>query len=303
MISPDDDDNKTVMQFWVPTTINPHKPNLILIHGFGGSSRWQFFCQIWHLSRKVNLFVPDLLFFGDSYSGRSDRSDVFQAKCVVQGMKKLGVNRFSVAGISYGGYVTYKIAEMCPKEVEKVVIVSSGICYTEEQKTEHLNKIGRSPLELLVPENPEDLRCLLNLCLHRFDLLQRLPDFILREAIEAVLKENRKEKCEILDYLLNREADSKPGILIQREYIVVLKCVAFSIMLRFDSLLMYVCMKETLIIWGDKDRMFPIKQAYELQRHLEGRAKVQVMKDAGHALNFDSPLAMNNSIISFLQNQ
>ncbi|XP_054782977.1 uncharacterized protein LOC129290278 [Prosopis cineraria] len=211
MISLDDD--KTVMQFWVPTKLNPNKPNLTLIHGFGGSSRWQFCCQIWHLSRKVNLFVPDLLFFGNSNTGQTDRSDVFQAICVAEGMKKLGVYKFSVAGISYGGYVSYRIGEMYPGEVDKVVIVSSGICYTEEQKMEHLKKIGRSPLELLVPEKPQDLRCLLNLCLHRFNWLTRLPDFILQEAIKVVLKDNRKEKQEILEYLLNREADSNPGIL------------------------------------------------------------------------------------------
>lgn len=131
------------------------------------------------------------------------------------GMKKLGVKRFSVVGISYGGYVSYKIGEMYPKEVEKIVIVSSGICYTEEQKVEHLKRFGKSPLEFLVPENVQDLRYLLKVSMHKAHWMIKLPDIVLQQAIDVVLKQNRKEKREILKYLLNREAGSKLGILSQ----------------------------------------------------------------------------------------
>ncbi|KAK4267200.1 hypothetical protein QN277_024014 [Acacia crassicarpa] len=264
----------TVMHFWVPTKLKPGQPTLILIHGFGGSSLWQFFIQVWHLSRRVNLYVPDLLFFGNSYSDKTDRSDDFQARCVVEGMKKLGENRFNVARISYGGYVTYKIAEMYPNEVEKIVIVSSGICYTEEQKNEHLEKLGKSPKDFLVPQNPQDLRHLLDLSMYRANWLKMLPGFFLQHAIDAVLKENGKQKKEILEYLINREPVPEHGNLS----------------------------RETLIIWGDRDSVFPVKYAYELQRYLKPKAKVQVINGAGHALNFDAPIAMNKHIISFLQN-
>ncbi|KAF7814047.1 Alpha/beta hydrolase fold [Senna tora] len=233
-------DDKTVVNFWVTNKPDLEKPNVALIHGYGGTSWWQFYWQIRPLSRRLNLYVPDLLFFGDSRTGRGDRSDVFQAKCVGEGMRKLGVSRYSVAGISYGGYVSYRMAEMYPKEVDKVVIVSCGICYREEEKEAHLKEIGRSPLDLLVPQNPNDLRGLLHLCMYKFDPIKWVPDFFLEEGL-----------------------------------------------------------KETLIIWGDKDKVFPIAHAYQLERHLEPKAKVAVIKDTGHAVNYDAPIAMANLIISF----
>lgn len=176
-------DDKTVMNFWIPRKINLDKPTLTLIHGYGANSRWQFYWQIRQLARTANLFVPDLLFFGDSHTGRAERTDVFQAECVGEGMRRLGLSKYSVAGISYGGYVAFRMGEMFPNEVEKVVIVSSGICYTEEDKVEHLKRIGRSPLDFLVPNNTHDLRCLLRLCIYKYDPAKWIPDFFLQEGI------------------------------------------------------------------------------------------------------------------------
>ena len=190
-------DDQTIVHFWAPNKRQPNHPNLILIHGYGGNSRWQFYRQVGSLSRRFNLFVPDLLFFGKSYTKRSDRSDMFQAKCVGEGLKRLGVTRFSVAGISYGGYVAFRMAEIYPKEVEKVVIVSCGICCTEDQKHEELKRIGRNPLELLVPENPQDLRSLINMCVYKYDPLKWLPDFLLSNTIKVNWLLIRQTPCSV----------------------------------------------------------------------------------------------------------
>ena len=58
------------------------------------------------------MYVPDLVFFGESYSSKSDRSVAFQAKCVCDGLKKMLVNKFSIYAISYGGFVGYRMAEV-----------------------------------------------------------------------------------------------------------------------------------------------------------------------------------------------
>lgn len=97
----------------------------------------------------------------------------------------MGVGRFSVYAISYGGFVGYRMAEMYPDVVEKIVIVSSGIGCTELQKSEQLKKIGRDPLELLLPENPRDLRILMDLSLYRYNPFKWVPDFFLQEFINV----------------------------------------------------------------------------------------------------------------------
>ena len=179
-------DDQTTMHFWTTNHRRFDKPNLVMVHGYGGNSIWQFLGQIGPLSKAFNLYLPDLLFFGKSYTKRSDRSEVFQANCVVEGLKRLGLNRFSLYGISYGGYVAYRMAEMCPEEVEKVVIISSGIIWTEKQKEELLyKKYGRNGLEIVLPQSPHDLRLLLNLSVYKFDPLKWVPDLVLRTFVQV----------------------------------------------------------------------------------------------------------------------
>ena len=179
-------DDQTTMHFWTATHRRFDKLDLVMVHGYGSNSLWQFLGQVGPLSRAFNLYLPDLLFFGQSYTKRSNRSEVFQAKCVVEGLKRIGLNRFSLYGISYGGYVAYRMAEMCPEEVEKVVIVSSGIVWTEDQKEEFLyRKYGRNGLDILVPESPRDLRLLVNLTMYKFDPFKWVPDLVLRKFVQV----------------------------------------------------------------------------------------------------------------------
>ncbi|KAF2294683.1 hypothetical protein GH714_015435 [Hevea brasiliensis] len=217
--------------------------------------------------------MPDLLFFGKSYSNRPDRTDAFQAGCLIEGLNRLGVDKFSVYSISYGGYVAYRMAEICPKYMmEKLVIVSSGVAWSDDEKGEHIKKIGRDPKELLVPTNPNDLRLLVKLSVYKGKPLKWLPDFFLQEFINVLGNNNRKEKLELVEHLLAKKADTDLPILTQ----------------------------ETLLIWGDQDNVFPVHLAHQLQRHLGPKSRVEIIKDTGHAANIESPDAVNTLIASFL---
>ncbi|XVF27055.1 hypothetical protein REPUB_Repub14bG0073500 [Reevesia pubescens] len=265
-------DDQTTIHFWVANHRRFNKPSLVMVHGYGGNSLWQFLYQLGPLSRKFNVYVPDLLFFGKSYSKSLDRSDCFQAKCLADGLKRLGVDRFSVYAISYGGFVAYQMAEMCPDAVEKVVIMSSGILYTDDQRVEQLRKIGRHPSEILVPKNPDDLRLLVNLSMYKPNSLYWLPDFLLREFITMMYDHCRKEKTELAEHLVEKKADTNVPILTQ----------------------------ETLIIWGDQDKVFPLELAHQLQRHLGSKSRLEIIKETGHAANMESPAEVNKLVISFV---
>ncbi|MFS7950228.1 putative alpha/Beta hydrolase [Helianthus anomalus] len=49
------DDNQTTMHIWNPTNRYCNKPNLVLIHGFGGNSKWQFLFQVRQLSNNTSV--------------------------------------------------------------------------------------------------------------------------------------------------------------------------------------------------------------------------------------------------------
>ncbi|EOY27252.1 Alpha/beta-Hydrolases superfamily protein, putative [Theobroma cacao] len=265
-------DDQTTVHFWVANHRRFNKPSLVMVHGYGGNSLWQFLHQIGPLSRKFNAYVPDLLFFGKSHSKSLDRSDLFQAKCLADALKRLGVDRFSVYAISYGGFVAYRIAEMYPDAVEKVVIMSSGILYTDDQRAEQLRRIGRHPSEILVPKNPDDLRLLVNLSMYKQNSLHWLPDFLLREFVTMMYDHCRKEKIELAEHLVEKKADTNLPVLTQ----------------------------ETLIIWGDQDKVFPLELAHQLQRHLGSKSRLEIIKDTGHAANMESPDEVNKLVISFV---
>ncbi|XP_024970238.1 uncharacterized protein LOC112509488 [Cynara cardunculus var. scolymus] len=264
------DDCQTSIHIWAPYHRRCNKPNLVLVHGYGGNSKWQFVLQVAQLTRDFNVYIPDLVFFGKSYSTRTERTDTFQAKCVCDGMKKLGVEKFSVYGISYGGFVVYRMAEMAEKMVEKLVIVSSAIVCTEDQKSEHLKKIGGNLLDMLVPEKPEDIRTLCQMSMYRSNVSKWFPDFFLRGFIAA--DGCKMEKRQLVEYLLSEQPDLHLPVLTQ----------------------------ETLIIWGEKDNIFPCHLAHQLHRHLGSKSKVEIIKDVGHAANIEAPYSLNKLVKTFV---
>ncbi|KAG6493085.1 hypothetical protein ZIOFF_048061 [Zingiber officinale] len=139
-------------------------PALLLIHDFGDNSKWQWERQIGALSRSFDLYIPDLLFFGRSRSSCADRSVGYQARCVAEVMRLLGVARYSVMGISYGGFMAFRLAEMEAMSVERVAILTAGICMSPEQLRVMSAKEKRDVCDLLLPQKADDLRALVSRC-------------------------------------------------------------------------------------------------------------------------------------------
>ncbi|KAG6492657.1 hypothetical protein ZIOFF_047622 [Zingiber officinale] len=127
------------LHIWGP---NPRrssrKPALLLIHGFGGNSK--------------------------SRSSCADHSVGYQARYVAEAMRLLGVARYSVMGISYGGFVAFRLAEMEAVSVERVAILTAGICMSPEQLRVMSAKEKRDVCELLLPQKADDLRALVSRC-------------------------------------------------------------------------------------------------------------------------------------------
>lgn len=172
----------TAMNMWVPVeTINspkkgekpelvakPSKPVVVLVHGFAaeGIVTWQF--QVGALTKKHSVYVPDLLFFGDSTTDKTDRSPTFQAECLATGLRKLGVERCTVVGFSYGGMVAFKLAEMYPDLVQAMVISGSILAMTCSVSDETMQRLGfSSSSELLLPTSVKGLKALLSVAAYK----------------------------------------------------------------------------------------------------------------------------------------
>ncbi|KAL8501913.1 hypothetical protein ACS0TY_021146 [Phlomoides rotata] len=266
-----DIDGNTTIHFWGPSAPTS-KPKLVLIHGFGPPSIWQWRTQASFFAGEFDLYLPELIFFGDSFTKSPERSEIFQATCVVKFLEKLGISRYSVVGTSYGGFVAYRMAEMWPERVEKVVIASSAVNMRRSDNERLLKKANVAKIEdLLMPVTAKQLRTLIGFVISRRPYI---PDFVLNDFQDKLFSENRKEKMELLKELT-----------IGQDEIVTLAVLS----------------QEVLIVWGENDQIFLLEKAVELKKLLGEKARLQVIKNASHVPQLEDAPQFNKIVNNFLR--
>ncbi|CAN1217138.1 2-hydroxymuconate semialdehyde hydrolase [Linum perenne] len=186
---------------------------------------------------------------------------------------KVGVKRYSVVGTSYGGFVAYHMARMWPERVEKVVVASSGV---NMRKSDNEDLVKRGKVEtisdLMLPQTPSQLRALLDVAANRN--LRLVPGFVLRGFVQKLYADKRNEKLELLK-----------GLTIGQD----------------DTVNLSPLQQEVLIIWGEKDKIFPLKMAHELNGLIgKKNVKLEIMKKASHVPQIEYPAKFNAIVKTFL---
>jgi pimeloyl-ACP methyl ester carboxylesterase len=267
--------NGTSLHCWVlqnkPHSIENQRPTLLLIHGFGADGLNGWDTQICGLGKHFDLLIPDLIFFGDSTTTSSERTELFQAECMKNMVEYLGVESVIVVGHSYGGFVAFWMAHKYPNVVRRLVIVSSAVCMTPSTNDSLLKEFESSDIkDLLLPNNARDLKISLSISFYK---LPWIPAFIYEDLLQAT-ERNRELKTQLAD-----------GIIIGSKNSQALPTVN----------------QDVLIVWGEKDRIFRLEEAYALQRHIGEKAKLVVIKECGHALPLQKPTELKQTILKFLQ--
>ncbi|CAI0392262.1 unnamed protein product [Linum tenue] len=262
----------TVMNFWVPAEVTlkkPTKPVVVLVHGFAGEGivTWQF--QVGALTKNYSVYVPDLLFFGGSVSDSADRSPRFQAETLVKGLRKLGVERCTVVGFSYGGMVAFKMAELYPEMVRAMVVSGSILAMTDSISVETLGRIGfKSSSELLLPTSVKGLKALLSVAAHK---KLWFPDRLHKDFLEVMFG-NRKERGELLEGLVISNKDTTIPNFRQKIH----------------------------LLWGENDQIFQLELAHNMKEQLGEKATVESISKAGHLVHLERPCAYNKCLNKIL---
>ncbi|KAK6922714.1 Alpha/beta hydrolase fold-1 [Dillenia turbinata] len=281
----------TVMNFWVPSETlkkpknqtpqdqnnkdkkkkktKPIKPTLVLIHGFAaeGIVTWQF--QVGALTKKYSVYIPDLLFFGESISDSTNRSPVFQAESLATGLKKLGIERCSVVGFSYGGMVAFKLAELYPDLVHGLVISGSILNMTDSISETNLQRLGfSSSSELLLPTSVKGLKTLLRVATYK---KLWFPDCLHKDYLEVMFT-NRKDRSELLEALVISNKDVSIPSFPQKIH----------------------------LLWGENDQIFKLELAQNMKEQLGSNTTIQGIKKAGHLVHLERPCVYNRCLKQFL---
>ncbi|KAI6699552.1 hypothetical protein NL676_013876 [Syzygium grande] len=258
----------TVMHCWVPKTYNPNKPNLLLLHGLGANGMWQWSMFISRFIETFNLYVPDLLFFGESCTTRPERTSSFRLRV----LKAQGVRKTKVVGPSYGGFVAYSLAAQFPEMVEKLVLCCAGVCMEEKDIEDGMFQVKSADeaVSLLLPQTPEKMKEMLKVVFYK--PVWNVPNCILQDFLDVMCTEYTQEWTGLLNALLkDRKMSNLPKIT-----------------------------QPTLIIWGEYDKVFPLELGHRLKRHLDENAQLVVIKDCGHAMTGGEMKEMNKRMKSFL---
>ncbi|KAG9449655.1 hypothetical protein H6P81_009620 [Aristolochia fimbriata] len=279
-------DEETVMSFWVPrrkedkiekkknnNNNKDHKtrkkPAVVLVHGFAaeGIVTWQF--QVGSLTSKYDVYVPDLLFFGGSFTSNTDRSPTFQSECLTKALAKLDVERCTVVGFSYGGMVAFKMAEMYPELVTSLVISGSVLAMTDSISGTTLERLGfASSSELLLPNSVKGLKALLSVAAHK---KLWFPDRLFRDYLEVMFN-NREERAQLLEGLIVSNKDASIPNFSQK----------------------------ILLLWGENDQIFNLNLAKNMEEQLGGNTTMQAIEKAGHLVHLERPCVYNRRLKEYL---
>jgi pimeloyl-ACP methyl ester carboxylesterase len=250
-------------------------PPLVFIHGLGGS--WQNWLEnIPHFARTHRVIALDLPGFGESEMPEGEITIEGYAKTVETLLQQLGIDRAIVVGNSMGGFIGAEMTVHFPVRVDRLVLVSAAGLHRDQIVNDPLVRSVRYAEILLTwgTAQAQDLE------------LARRPR--LRKVLLWMIAAHPEQLPAAL-VLEQMRGTGKPGFFPALE---ALKQYELGEGLREIE-------AQTLIVWGDKDRLVPVRYADEFERRIPGSRKV-VFADTGHVPMFERPQRFNQEVEAFL---
>jgi pimeloyl-ACP methyl ester carboxylesterase len=244
---------------------------LLLVHGFGGDGQVTWAKNIKELSAHYHLIIPDLLWFGESKSSKPQNMDS-QVDALSSLLTFSQVDRYHIAGISYGGFVTLGMAVHEGEKIDKMVIIDSpGFTYNIDLlDTIAVQNNAKTVEDVFVVKNGEEVERLYNFAFYRD---KNFPNGLMQDTYEFYFSENHDEQTELIQSLkAEQERYLSNGIPKQ---------------------------PKSLIIWGEHDMVFPMSEAVKLEKYLN--CEMKVIEKAGHAPNIEQLKEFNSIMIEFLK--
>lgn len=250
---------------------------VVFVHGLAGS--WQNWLeQIPHFARERRVIAMDLPGFGHSEMPREPISIPGYGRCLDALLERLGVGRAAVVGNSMGGFIGAELAIQFPARVDRLVLVSAAGLSLEEKRDRQMLALARRTQNIaafvtgwvaaqsdVLTRRPRLRRLLMQYVAYR---AQDLPAALIAEQIRG---------------------SGKPGFID-----ALAALTDYSIGDRAGEI---SC--PTLIVWGEKDRLVPVRAAWEFERLIPD-ARAVVWPDTGHVAMLERPAAFNALVDEFL---
>jgi abhydrolase domain-containing protein 6 len=241
---------------------------IILIHGFGANKdSWLYLAK--ELSKDYHLIIPDLPGHGNSFKTDSKKYTIGnQATWLNDFIAKKKIKNFTLIGNSMGGAISLRYSNLYPEKLNNLILITSfsSSCIGVESEYSRLLSKGVNPL---ITNNLEDY--------------EKLLDF--------VMYERRYIPSPILEVLAEKKTERK--LLDEKIFSDFI-----SNMFQKEDILNNIT-TNTLILWGEYDRVIDLKCANILEENIRNSKKL-VLKNVGHVPQVEVPEKLSNIISNFL---
>jgi len=245
-------------------------PNLFLIHGFGGNALLTWHEELLFLKKNYTIVAPDLLWFGESESS-NDYNLMSQCNAVIDLMNHLNVEKATFVGQSYGGFVSIGLAKFSAHRIEKLILAN---CPGTTLSPKKLNNVCQrfkvnSIEDLFICENEDDLKRLFKLVTLNYP---EFPNYLWNQLYKNYFANfHQAQRC--LMQSLQNEQKNYESIDFLAELPIVM-------------------------IWSQFDELFPEDEAKNFAYLV--KANFLIIKNAGHAPQFDNRKAFQRKLIEAL---
>jgi pimeloyl-ACP methyl ester carboxylesterase len=255
-------------------------PPLVFVHGLSGS--WQNWLeQLPEFSREHRCIAVDLPGFGESPMPEEKITISGYGRWLDALFGELDIEAAAVVGNSMGGFIAAETAIKFPHRIERLVLVSAAGLSVERM---------RSDTGLRALEATENIA--------QFAMAR----FLARS--EALMKRPRGRRM-MLWFVAAHPEKLSPAIVAEQ----VRGANKPGFVPALDALTSYPIRNRlsdigcpTLIVWGPKDMLVPIKDAHIFDRLIPD-SRLIIYEDTGHLPMLERPERFNDDLRAFLAEQ
>lgn len=258
----------------------PGRPALVFVHGLGGS--WQNWLEnLLPFAGDHRVVALDLPGFGASPLPRERITIPGYARLLDRLFETLGIDAAAVVGNSMGGLIAAETALQHPQRVERLVLVSAA---------------GLTPADRYNPRVFETFKRLeRGLRFASGHAANRATEMARRRRLRRAAFSVVADAPELLPCALVAEqikGAGKPGFMPASEALLT-----YPIRDRVSEV---AC--PTLVVWGTRDRLVPVRDASDYERLIPNARKV-IYARTGHVPQLERPARFNADLRAFLQEQ
>jgi pimeloyl-ACP methyl ester carboxylesterase len=242
-------------------------PTVVLLHGFPfNRTMWRE--QTEALSDRYRVITPDLRGFGETSANSSEPATMREmAEDVAALMDRLDIERFTLGGLSMGGYVAFAFYRHFPLRVRNLILADTRPQSDTDEARENRERQAQQALS---------------------EGMEGIAEAMLPKLLAPATLSERKDVVERLRAMMTGTSPQGAAAALR------------GMAERPDQAhLLPRILAPTLIIVGSEDQITPVKDAQIMHREIRG-SHLEVIEGAGHVSNLERPSEFNRALRAFL---